>query len=322
MIALYIIGGLLFLVLAFSVVFCLKMIKQSFGRDPHAVEYFRAYVKRLREQGSDCAADQLSSAMTLLDRVAYEDVSITSFDGFTLRGYWIPSEQAKATVILAHGYHSYCTHDMGMITPFYRTLGFNVLLIHQRSHGESEGKYITFGVKERRDVEDWVRFALSRVGEDHPLFLHGLSMGAATVMMASAMPQVKRSVCGIVADCGYVTPGDEFKHVFKTSMKLPIFPCFYIAAFMTRLICGFSFYEASSADALAQTDIPVLFIHGGKDDFVPTECTEINYKACLSPKQKLIVPEAAHAQSYLFDPELCEQTLADFIHRCLDKPLD
>ncbi len=119
-----------------------------------------------------------------------------------------------------HGYRSLATIDFALEVEFFHRLGYDVLLPYQRSHGESQGKYITYGVKERFDCRDWARYAARRFGEDKPLFLMGISMGAATVLMASGL-ELPGNTRGIVADCGFTTPWDIMAHVARRDYSLP-----------------------------------------------------------------------------------------------------
>ena len=129
-------------------------------------------------------AQSLPRALQWLRDHDAEDVSVTSFDGLTLRGKWVPAENPKATIILFHGYHTHYLHDFAGIFSMYRSIGLNLLLVRQRAHGESGGKYITFGVHERRDVLSWVEFHNRTHGMDN-VFLGGMSMGASTLLFAA-----------------------------------------------------------------------------------------------------------------------------------------
>ncbi len=115
-----------------------------------------------------------------------EHVKLTSFDGLHLSALYLPAQgESQGTVVAFHGYRSLATIDFALEAELFHGLGYELLLPYQRSHGESQGKYITYGVKERFDCRDWARYAARRFGQDKPLFLMGISMGAATVLMAS-----------------------------------------------------------------------------------------------------------------------------------------
>ena len=242
-----------------------------------------------------------------------EEVEITSFDGFKLRGRFVAAENAKRTVLCVHGYQSRGSRDFGCVWKYYNSIGCNLLVIDHRACGKSEGDYITFGVKERFDVASWAEFAASKT-PDLPIFLDGISLGGATVLMASELPMPK-NVVGIVADCGYTSPWDICRHVVNHYMKLPAFPSLNVANLYCRIFAGFSLKETSAQKALEKNEYPVFFLHGGKDDFVPTEMGRINYEAARGEKELHIVEEAGHGLSYLIEPERCEKALNDFFLR-------
>ena len=206
-----------------------------------------------------------------------QDVQVTSFDGLTLRGKWVPAEHPKATIILFHGYHTHYLHDFAGIFSLYRSIGLNLLLVRQRSHGESGGKYITFGVHERRDVISWVEFHNRTHGGDN-VFLGGMSMGASTVLFAAG-EDLPPNVRGITADCGFSSPADILSHIIRRSYHLPPKLVLPLMDLWARLLGGFSFYECDSRDTLARSKTPILFIHGKADRFVPCSMTEEGHRA-------------------------------------------
>lgn len=241
-----------------------------------------------------------------------ETVMLTTFDGLKIKSRIVPRENARGTIVAMHGYRSRSDVDFAPECEFLWSLGYNLLVIMQRSHDESEGKYITFGVKERFDCKQWAEYAAGRFGKESPIFLSGISMGSATVMMASEL-ELPENVKGIIADCGYTSPWDIAKHVLKTSLHLPAFPVMTTANWIAQLVAKFSFKEASPLEALKKNRLPVLFIHGGEDGFVPTEMSYRNYEACVAPKKLVIVKGAAHAQSYMVDTDTCQREIRDFL---------
>lgn len=241
-----------------------------------------------------------------------ETVTLQTFDGLNIKSRVVPHENAKGTIIAMHGYRSRSDIDFAPECKFLWSLGYNLLVVMQRSHDESEGKYITFGVKERFDCRQWTEYAEKRFGGELPIFLSGISMGSATVMMASAL-ELPKNVLGIIADCGYTSPWEIAKHVLKTSLHLPAFPVMTTANWIARLVAKFSFKEAAALEALKKNKLPVLFIHGGKDDFVPTEMSYHNYEACIAPKKLVIIEKAEHAQSYMTDTETCQREIRAFL---------
>ena len=245
-----------------------------------------------------------------------EHPSITSFDGLRLSALYIPAETEtpRGTMILMHGYRSLATVDFALEAQFFHSLGYRLLLPYQRSHGESEGKYITYGVEERFDCRDWARYARQRFGGEEDLFLGGISMGSATVLMALGL-DLPENVRGVLADCGFTTPWDIMKHVSQRDFKLPSFPLLNALDLLARCIAGFGLKEADTREALGRDRIPVLFFHGEQDDFVPLRMTRENVQACAAEKDLHLVAGAGHAQSFAVDTPGCEEKIRAFVER-------
>ena len=291
-----------------------------------AVFFFKFSIRRYRKERADEQYEEADSiwnpfAPRMKEAQAYirahtrEKVKLTSFDGLELAALYLPVERPRGTVIAFHGYRSLATIDFALEVEFFHRLGYDVLLPYQRSHGESQGKYITYGVKERFDCRDWARYAAQRFGEDKPLFLMGISMGAATVLMASGL-ELPGNTRGIVADCGFTTPWDIMAHVARRDYRLPPFPLLYLLDGLARLRAGFRLKGADTRKALERNRIPVLFLHGEEDGFVPLSMTEENFAACRAEKRLYTVPGAGHAQSFGVDPEGCKRVLREFLERC------
>lgn len=291
-----------------------------------AVFFFKFSIRRYRKERADEQYEEADSiwnpfAPRMKEAQAYirahtrEKVKLTSFDGLELAALYLPVERPRGTVIAFHGYRSLATIDFALEVEFFHRLGYDVLLPYQRSHGESQGKYITYGVKERFDCRDWAHYAAQRFGEDKPLFLMGISMGAATVLMASGL-ELPGNTRGIVADCGFTTPWDIMAHVARRDYRLPPFPLLYLLDGLARLRAGFRLKGADTRKALERNRIPVLFLHGEEDSFVPLSMTEENFAACRAEKRLYTVPGAGHAQSFGVDPEGCKRVLREFLERC------
>ena len=241
------------------------------------------------------------------------DVSIKSYDGLNLSGIWIPAENPKGTILLAHGYRSAKIVDFSRVFELYHNMGMNVLAPDQRSHGKSEGKYITFGVKESRDMQSWVKFYNETYGEQ-PLILSGLSMGAST-MLYLADADLPENVKGIIADCGFTTPREIIKTVFRSVLHLPAAPSLFVADLFARVFAGFSLKEKDTRKSLVNSKLPVLLVHGEDDGFVPCEMTKQAYKSCKEPKQLLLVKGADHALSFLVEMERYIETVTGFLDK-------
>lgn len=240
---------------------------------------------------------------------------IISEDGLRLIGYYLAApEPTTKTVILAHGYTSKGRH-MGSFARFYHhKLGYNVLMPDARGHGQSEGDYIGFGWPERKDYLLWINQVIEQVGEAAEIVLHGISMGGATVMMVSG-EEVVGQVKVIIEDCGYTSAYDQLAYQLKRMYKLPPFPMLPATSLVTKLVAGYSFSEASALKQVAKSKLPILFIHGAEDRFVPTAMVWQLYDACLSEKDIYIVEGAGHGTAYGTDRETYEQKVSEFIGR-------
>ena len=243
-----------------------------------------------------------------------EDVWLTSDDGLRLHAFYIPADvSSKKLVILHHGYTSKamdnCAH-----AKFFHDEGYDVLLLDLRAHGQSEGKYVGFGILDRFDTLKWIRYARQRFGEDCRIVLHGTSMGAATVLMALGLPEIQDSVSAVIADCAYTSPAEIFAHVMKKNYHVPVTdPIIRMNGLYTKKIAGYRFDEYSTLDALKDNRVPVLLIHGKEDKFVPTWMSEKNFEACTARKKLLLVDNAGHGSSIFENPDLYEATEREFL---------
>ena len=244
--------------------------------------------------------DMIRRGRQFLESQTYEDVSITSYDGLTLRARLYTHPDAKGIVVAVHGYRSSGSRDFGAVCPFYyETLGCSILLIDQRACAQSEGKYITFGLRERYDVRDWCLFAAERF-TGTPIMLGGISLGASTVLMAS--PILPAAVKVILADCGYVSPWEELAWV-AGKMHVPAAILLPGVDMWCRLLAGFGLKEWTTIQALEENTRPVFFLHGRADDFVPFSNTPRNTAACAAPWTLFAVDGAGHGLSFCVDPE-------------------
>lgn len=260
-----------------------------------------------------CFADEIEKGIRSFHAMEKEDVYIQSRDGLKLHGYLIPHENARGTIVLVHGWRSRVAYDFSAIWETYYSMGYNLLAFEQRAIGQSEGKYICFGAKEQFDLIDWTRFVNERFGEDQPVIFSGISMGSSTIMFAVGNEELPKNVIGAIADCGFTSAWDEFTYILRHTYHLPTFPFLYIAEMFGKVFCGISFREYHSTKTLQNAKVPVLFIHGEADNFVPPENTVKSHAACASRCELLLVPGAGHGMSYLVDRQAAEKKLTDFL---------
>lgn len=245
-----------------------------------------------------------------------EPVAITARDGIKLHAYYLPADKPSDRLVIGcHGYTSCGMNDFAAHSYFFHKLGFDCLIPDHRAHGESEGKYIGFGILDRFDCRAWIDYVEKRFDGKKRILLHGTSMGATTVLMTLGDPTLPKSVKGVIADCAFTSPYDVFTHILKRDYHLPAFPIMNINSAFCRKKAGYGFQDYSTLTALKQTDRPVLFIHGEEDNFVPTRMTRENYAACASPKDLLIVKHAGHGASYYENMPQYEEAESKFIDK-------
>ena len=232
----------------------------------------------------------------------HTEMNIKTFDGLRLHGYYYNGKNSehKNICILFHGYRSNVFHDFcGAAIDYYEN-GTDMLMVDQRAHGKSEGKYITMGIKESRDCLEWCKY-ISKLYPEANITLCGISMGATTVLMASRLP-LPNNVRAIIADCGFTSPFDIVKKVSR-DMKLPFMLIYPSMNFSAKIFGGFKMNELSTTKAMSENTRPILFIHGTGDKFVPHHMTVECYEKCTSVKKLLLIKDAYHGYSYLFEYE-------------------
>lgn len=281
-----------------------------------------ADVKRtMKMAGTDWSqySDILAERKAFMLEQPHEDVYQNSFDGLKLHASYFPAikeiTEKKRIVICFHGYTSKSLADFIGLTDYYFRHGFAMLHPDARAHGDSEGTYIGFGCLDRKDAHGWINWVIDKCGTDVEIYLHGISMGASTALMASGMdlpPQVK----GIISDCGFTSPKEVFTHVLKTMYHLPSFPIMQGAEIVNKKLAGYGMDECNAKREVAKAKVPILFIHGSKDTFVSTRMCQEIYDCCASPKSIMVVEGAAHGESYFKNMEAYENALDAFIEDC------
>lgn len=234
--------------------------------------------------------------------------------------WYVPaSEPTDKTVIVVHGFGQ--SKDMMKSYGYlFHRLGYNVLMPDNVAHGQSEGRIIGYGWSDRHNIIKWAQLLV----EENPasqLVLYGLSMGGATVMMASGEDSLPSQVYALIEDAGYTSVWDELAFQAKSMYNLPAFPLLHQVSALSKIRAGFSYKEASSVEQLKKNDLPTLFIHGDKDTFVPTEMVYANYEATAGPKELYLVDGAVHADTFRRDMAGYERTVREFLKK-VEKALD
>ena len=259
-------------------------------------------------------ADLILAGKRYVVETPHEDVVIKSRDGVRLFGRFYDREDRRGIVIMMHGYRSMAENDFSCSSEYVHDRGFAMLLADQRAHGKSGGFVMTFGIRERWDLLDWVSYVEKRFPGEK-IIVEGLSMGAATVVMAAG-EGFPPSVRGLIADCGYTSPKEIISSVIR-SCHLPVKIFYPLVRLAGRVFGMFDCEECSAVEAAKRASVPALFIHVEADDFVPCDMGRSNYEAYAGPKELVTVPGAGHGLSYVVDMPKCQRALTDFLDRVL-----
>lgn len=247
----------------------------------------------------------------LEEKSNYSDKYIESYDKLQLHSY-VVTQNSNKWAIVVHGYGG-SGKLMSDKSKYFYDMGYNVLIPDLRGHGKSEGDYIGMGWKDRLDIISWINFIIKE-NPNAEIVLHGTSMGAATVLMTSG-ENLPSNVKAIVADCAYTSAWDEFSYQLETYLKVPSYYILNVTNMVTKLKAGYSLKEASALESVKKATVPILFIHGDKDKFVPYSMMDKLYDATNSPKEKLTIDGGEHANSDLVSPFLYWLTVEDFLNQ-------
>ncbi|MBE6552567.1 MAG: alpha/beta hydrolase [Ruminococcaceae bacterium] len=266
------------------------------------------------EKTSDLFSPAILEGAERLKALDLPEVQTVSKDGLTLSAHLYLPSSPKRMVIAMHGWRSSWANDFGMISEFWHDNDCIVLYPDERAHGKSEGEYIGFGLLERYDCIAWVNWAVGFLKEheyDIPVYLHGISMGGATVLMAAG-EELPSEVKGIISDCAFTSPYSIWKHVAENNIGISYSLCKDLLNSFCKKRISLPMDHYSTLDAMKKCNIPVLFIHGANDRFVPIQMTYENYMACRSDKRLFVVPGAGHITSYSTDTEGYQKAVTEF----------
>jgi pimeloyl-ACP methyl ester carboxylesterase len=258
---------------------------------------------------------QMEQGIRTVLETPYERVTIRSYDGCKLVGKFYEGKPGAPLILFFHGYRSTAERDGSGGFQLCRERGWHILMPDQRAHGESEGTAITFGIRERQDCLFWAGYAARRCGPETPVFLWGLSMGAAAVLMAADLP-LPEQVRGIVADCGFDTPAGILKETIRRR-HWPVFPLYPLTALGARWFGGFRIDAVSALECVKRARVPVLLIHGEADRVVPCAMARSLRDACGTNGELLTIPGADHGISWYVDRPAYQRALLAFMERNL-----
>src|SRR5690625_2787970 len=249
----------------------------------------------------------------------FEEIELTSYDGLDLKGYFLPAkEPSHKLVVLAHGYLGHAK-DMGLYAQYYyEEMGYNIFTADLRGHGSSEGDYIGFGWHDRLDIIDWVQYIIEKQGQDTEIVLHGLSMGAATVLMASG-EDLPPNVKVIIADSPYSSVYDLFAYQMKRMYHLPDKPILPTLSLVTKQRANYSLTEASALEQVKKATVPILYMTGESDTFVPTEMANELYENTKSEKEFYSYPGANHGESFVLYRNDYLSKMTSFIKKYIER---
>ncbi len=232
-------------------------------------------------------------------KIPKEDITITSYDNYKLKGVFIPSidETSSSLAIVVHGYHA-CSDDMIAIAKLYSDLGFKVILINQRGHHGSEGTFASFGYYEKYDIKKWIEYALRTYSATDRILLHGVSMGAASIIQTTGL--------NIPENVRYLVLDSSFSHLYRMFAKMlkpAILKAFLPGVSMITFFKHHFFIEmVRPLKFIKKSKIPFLIIHGEEDEMVPFQMGKDLYEHSKSPyKDFYPVPDCLHGVGYIKD---------------------
>ncbi|MDR1733385.1 MAG: alpha/beta fold hydrolase [Oscillospiraceae bacterium] len=302
------IGAALFAVSQLATAFVLLRVTLMRAKEQKGTGSGDRDIKTIRNEERD------NTAAAFLARNP-ETMEMQSFDGLNLKAYyWSAPKPTRRFILLAHGYHVDGCGEWGAFLPFYiDRLGCNVLMPDQRCHGRSEGKYTAFSGLEWRDFLDWAQLLVDRFGADIQICLHGISMGAATVMLCNGHnppPQVK---C-VIEDCGF---SNGFEELYTASANLYHYrfrPTVYALNLWAKCLIHTDLKkDADPLGFIPQAKAPMLFIHGITDDLIPAAMCEALYAACGAEKEMLLLPDCEHDMAYYTDRPAYEAAVSKLL---------
>ena len=293
----------LILLLSFYTFYVCFYSSRNRDEDPYAL---------MRGKQYEAVKENIIACTRIMDKAPCEWVYTASFDGLKLAGRYYHTADGAPLLLLFHGYRSMSLRDCAGGYILGKKLGFNILAVDQRGHASSSGRVITFGICERQDCKSWIDYIHVRFGKDTRIILSGLSMGAATVLMASSL-ELPENVLGIIADCPYSSPADIIRKVCR-DRHLPDHLAYPFIKLGARIYGRFDLEEITAAGAVTHASVPILLLHGEEDRFVPCQMSHEIKEACQSPVTLCTFPGAGHGLCYMVDPIRYEAVTIRFLN--------
>ena len=278
---------------------------------------------KIENQDSDKAIidrnkqEEKSDVKNWSEQTSHETLEIKAKDDITLRAtaYYNKTENQENHnwIIVAHGYRSTPSGVASVGMHFYKEKGYNVLIPSMRATEESEGKYIGMGWLDKDDIIGWINKIIEK-DKNAKIILHGSSMGAATVLMASGK-KLPSNVKAIISDSSYTSVWDIFKSELKARFNLPPFPLMQMFRVIAQIKAKYDIKEGSVINQVKKSKTPTLLIHGDADDFVPLTMEPEIYNALPVEKDQLIIHGAGHTQSRYREPEMYYKKVFEFVEK-------
>lgn len=293
---------------------CLIVFKKIFGRSNLQEKDINLWLAKIKNESF---RNEIKNNIDKLEAIPKEKVAVNSYDNYLLQGYLcinkkVINENNDKIIIFCHGFHSIYKFDFSLSGVDFYEKGYNLLFIDQRAHQKSEGKYTTFGIKERLDLKNWIDYVNMRFSSQKKIILCGISMGASTVMYTLGL-KLPDNVTKAICDCGYTSPYDELKYMASEKVRFLGKILLPMINFLFVIRNGQSLKSMSTLDSLKENQIPLLIIHGENDKMVPSEMGKLNFQYSKDYGKLLIVPNAGHGTSYLYDKDKYVKTVDEFL---------
>ncbi len=298
---------LYFLTTFIMFLFVSKKREKDFSPMAKAVEETLKPFKNLIDKGNKWIENQYKKKQV-------KDIYIKNGEGLKLHAIYIENKKNKGIMLEDHGYRSTSKRDIYPSCYHYYNLGYSLLLIDNRTAELSEGKYITFGVKESNDIISWVKY-LNKKYPKKDIILAGVSMGASAILMSMNRIEDNMNVKGIIADSAYISGYDEVKYCINHYFKIPGILFIDMINIWCKLIAKFDLKGKNIIRSMRNSKIPVLLIHGKEDDFVPPVNSIITFKKYKGPKKLILFEKASHGISYLVKPKYYVNAVKEFLSK-------
>lgn len=241
-----------------------------------------------------------------------EEITLKSDYGYDIKGIFIPNSNSNKCIILCHGITVNINYSVKYIKPFYNR-GFSIFMYDHRNHGLSGGDYTSMGYFEKFDLKTCANYIFNKLGDDISLGVLGESMGAATVLQYCS---IDKRIDFCIEDCGYSDVFDLFRHRLKEDYKINFIPLLYIADILMKFKYSWNFKSASPITFIKDIDIPILFIHGDKDDYVPTYMVyDLFNSKTTGIREIYIAKDAKHADALISNPNKYDAVIGSFLDK-------